>query len=134
MTENMKKFLALAKENEELSEKLKNGLTTEELTALAKEQGITLTEEDYSVSEGTPLTDEELDDVAGGFLHQKSPFYQDRFMFDEDEANALAQCGINLCPGVIYRTSDLSQVLGCRENGDVVAKILQKMGITERKD
>ncbi|MBR1740456.1 MAG: Nif11-like leader peptide family RiPP precursor [Lachnospiraceae bacterium] len=74
MTENMKNFLTLAKENEEVSEKFKNGLSDEEMTALAKEHGIELTEEDFktngknllSTDEGTALSDEELDKVAGG--------------------------------------------------------------------
>ena len=63
----MKKFLALADENSELSEKLKNGLSEEEMSALAKEHSIELTEEDFktngknllSTNDGTALSDEE---------------------------------------------------------------------------
>ena len=64
MTENMKQFLETVSKNDELIEKV-NKMNKDELVALAKELGITLTEEDFEkpVEE---LSDDELDTVAGG--------------------------------------------------------------------
>ena len=64
MTENMKKLLELASTNPKLQEKLNNA-TKETLIALAKEQGITLTDADFAAPQGE-ISDDELDAVAGG--------------------------------------------------------------------
>lgn len=59
--------------NEELVKKAKEAKTVEELLALAKENSIELTEEqakacfDQLHSTSGELSDDELDDVAGGF-------------------------------------------------------------------
>ena len=64
MTENMKKFLEAVSRDEALTAKV-GSLGKEELIALAKELGITLTEADFSEPSGE-LDDDELDAVAGG--------------------------------------------------------------------
>lgn len=64
MTENMKKLLELASSNEELRTRL-NSAFKEELIALAKEQGITLTKADFEAPAGE-INDDELEAVAGG--------------------------------------------------------------------
>lgn len=64
MTENMKKLLELASVNEEFKDKM-NAASKEELIALAKEHGLTLTEADFDAPTGE-LSDDELDAVSGG--------------------------------------------------------------------
>ena len=64
MTENMKKFLELISSNEELVAKLNNA-SKDEVIALAKEQGVTLTEADFE-AQSAEISDDELDAVAGG--------------------------------------------------------------------
>ncbi len=74
MTENMKAFMDALKNNEELGKKFEkiSGNAqdegkdyTDELLALAKECGITLTQEDFDLGEGE-LSDEDLENVSGG--------------------------------------------------------------------
>ncbi len=74
MTENMKAFMDALKNNEELKKKfdeISNKEQTEqkdyndEYIALAKECGITLTDEDFEHYEGE-LSDEDLQNVSGG--------------------------------------------------------------------
>lgn len=64
MTENIKKLLELVSNNEELKNKLNNA-PREEFIAIAKEQGITLTEADFEAGNGE-LSEDELDTVTGG--------------------------------------------------------------------
>lgn len=64
MADNMKKFLELVSQNEELGKKL-NGMNKEEIIAAAKELGVELTEDDLK-QESEELSDDELDAVAGG--------------------------------------------------------------------
>lgn len=64
MTENMRKFLETVSRSEELCAKA-NGAGKDELTAMAKELGIELTEADFEQPAGE-LSDDELDAVAGG--------------------------------------------------------------------
>ena len=64
MTENMKQFLEAVSKDEALTAKV-GTLGKEELIALAKELGITLTEDDFAQS-ATELNDDELNVVAGG--------------------------------------------------------------------
>ena len=72
MTENMKKWLELVSQNEDLQKKLVSlqDKTIEQqkaaAIALAKENGITLTDEDLEKSQSEELSDDELDAVAGG--------------------------------------------------------------------
>lgn len=72
MTDNMKKWLELVSANKELQEKLtelsKKDLEQQKkgLFALAKENGITLTDEDLERPQSEELSDDELDAVAGG--------------------------------------------------------------------
>ncbi len=75
MTENMKAFLDAISNNEDLKEKVDeiNEKEEEELKghiaeyiSLAKETGITLTEEDFRQDNRTELSDDELQAVAGG--------------------------------------------------------------------
>ena len=126
MTENMKKFLTLSKENKEISEKLKKGLSKEDLIALAKEQGIELAEEDFmtngknllSLDGGTALSDEELDNVAGG----EHGFEDDRFYWVTFQCkNCGCEHGVKVA-GVIwdkYMTVYLNdwRCFGCGERG-----------------
>lgn len=64
MSENIKKLLELASSNRELADKV-NSASKEELVAIAKEQGIDLTEADFEAPKGT-VGDDELDVVTGG--------------------------------------------------------------------
>lgn len=64
MNDNLKKFLELASQNQELANKLENA-DQESVLQLAKEQGIALTEEDFNQSD-TMISDDELNAVAGG--------------------------------------------------------------------
>ena len=64
MTESMKKFLEAVSRDEALTAKV-GTLAKEELIALAKEMGITLTDADLAKPTGE-LDDDELDAVAGG--------------------------------------------------------------------
>lgn len=68
MTDNMKKFLELISDSEELSAKL-NIATMEEAIAIAKEQGITLTDADFVLPSGE-VSDDELDGVSGGISNR----------------------------------------------------------------
>ncbi len=77
MTENMKAFLDAISNNEELKEKVDeiNKKEEEELKghiaeyiSLAKEVGITLTEEDFQPEKDAEMNDEELEAVTGGSL------------------------------------------------------------------
>ena len=65
MTDNLKAFLEKASCDKELMEKISTEKDPQALIALAKEKGITLTEEDFKrpVEE---LSEDELDTVAGG--------------------------------------------------------------------
>ncbi len=86
MTENMKAFMDAIQNNEDLKKKFdeisKGGMEgrtsyAKEYTALAKECGITLTDEDFELDE-EELSDEELKEVAGGRastdIHQQAEF------------------------------------------------------------
>ena len=72
MTENAKKWMELVSRNKELQEKLMamNNKTLEEakknVIALAGENGVTLSDEDFTPVPREELSDDELDDVAGG--------------------------------------------------------------------
>lgn len=63
MTESFKKLLELISGNEELTARLNNA-SKDEVIALAKEQGITLTEADFEQS--GEMSEDELDAVTGG--------------------------------------------------------------------
>ena len=70
MNENVKKFLEEASKNEELKAKL--AALTDKDTAvvkaveIAKEYGFTLTADDFKTADGTDLSADELEAVAGG--------------------------------------------------------------------
>ena len=72
MTENAKKWLELLSQNKELQKKLlevKDKSPDQQklaVTALAKENGITLTDADMEKPQSEELSDDELDAVAGG--------------------------------------------------------------------
>ena len=70
MNENLKKFLEEASKNEELKTKLKaltdKDTATEKAIEIAKEYGFTLTTEDFKETHGAVISDDELDQVAGG--------------------------------------------------------------------
>ena len=72
MTDNMKKWMELVSQNRSLQEKLmaQEGKTLAQqksvLIALAKENGIALTETDFTPEESEELSDDELGAVAGG--------------------------------------------------------------------
>ena len=63
MSENLKKFLEVVTQNEELCAKL-NGMSKDAIMAAAKAVGIELTEAD--LAQNAELNDTELDAVAGG--------------------------------------------------------------------
>ena len=72
MTENMKRFLEEAEKDAAFAEKLEAAESPEALLALAAEKGFTLTAEDLAAEETAgELSDDELDDVAGGAAVQK---------------------------------------------------------------
>ena len=70
MNENLKKFLEEASKNEELKTKLEaltdKDTATEKAIEIAKEYGFTLTTEDFKETHGAEISDDELDQVAGG--------------------------------------------------------------------
>ena len=70
MNENLKKFLEEASKNEELKTKLEaltdKDTATEKAIEIAKESGFTLTTEDFKETHGAVLSDDELNQVAGG--------------------------------------------------------------------
>lgn len=66
MTENKKKLFEAVSEQEELKEKLCKAQTKEEIIELAKDLGITLTEDDFAKEDGTLLSEDELAVTAGG--------------------------------------------------------------------
>lgn len=70
MNENLKKFLEEASKNEELKTKLEaltdKDTATEKAIEIAKEYGFTLTTEDFKETHGEVISDDELDQVAGG--------------------------------------------------------------------
>ena len=69
MTENMQKFLEAAGKDEALTEALNSADAPEDVLAKAKELGFELTEEDLRAATPTgELSDEELEDVAGGIF------------------------------------------------------------------
>ena len=69
MTEKMAAFLEEAGKDEALIEALENIEKPEDLIALASQKGFELTEEDLDMELLTgEMSDDELDDVAGGFM------------------------------------------------------------------
>ena len=69
MTENMKKFIEAADADPELAKAAEKLESLEDLIALAEKKGFTLTAEDLKPEEPTgELSDDELEDVAGGRL------------------------------------------------------------------
>ena len=65
MTDNMKKFLELAMSDAELTAQL-NGMAKEAIIAAAQQRGIALTEADFAADTRAELSEDELDEVAGG--------------------------------------------------------------------
>lgn len=65
MSENLKKILELASQDEAFAKELQSA-DKETLIRMAKERGITLTEEDFQKPD-KELSEEELDSVAGGY-------------------------------------------------------------------
>lgn len=68
MTEQMKSFMEAIAQDQALAEALNAAETPEAVIALAKEKGITLTEQDLALVQAPAgeLSDDDLDDVAGG--------------------------------------------------------------------
>lgn len=70
MSENMKEFLKEVENNAELKARLSalpdEEASKEKVVEIAKEYGFTLTAEDYEVSDGENISDDELEAVAGG--------------------------------------------------------------------
>ena len=68
MTEQMKSFMEAIAQDQALAEALNAAETPEAVLALAKEKGITLTEQDLALAQAPvgELSDDDLDDVAGG--------------------------------------------------------------------
>ena len=65
MTENMKKFLEMISQDDELAQKCST-MCAKEIISLAQEMGITLTAADFENPTVEELSDDELDAVAGG--------------------------------------------------------------------
>ena len=67
MTENMRKFMEEASRDKDFADRLTMSQSPEEVIALAKEKGFTLTMEELAVKPAYgELDDDELDAVAGG--------------------------------------------------------------------
>ena len=72
MTENMKKWMELVSQNEVLQKKLQDMAddtrddSIAKMIEIAKENGITLTADDFETPPCEELSDDELDAVAGG--------------------------------------------------------------------
>lgn len=70
MSENLKKFLEEASKNEELRAKLEaltdKSSVEEKAIEIAKEYGFTLSAEDFKTAEAYDLSQDELNQVAGG--------------------------------------------------------------------
>ena len=65
MTDNMKKFLEQVSSDGELTARLK-GMDKDAIIAAAQQRGIALTEADFAADTGMELSEDELDEVAGG--------------------------------------------------------------------
>lgn len=65
MTENIRKLLELISGNAELTARLNNA-SKEDVIALAKELGITLTDADFDPPENGEISENELETVSGG--------------------------------------------------------------------
>lgn len=66
MTDNAKKFLEALSADEELKDRACAVQTKEEVIELARELGVTLSEEDFTDQEGRAMSEEELAAVSGG--------------------------------------------------------------------
>ncbi len=67
MTENMQLFLKKASEDKELAQKVSEEKDINVLIAIAKDLGITLTEEEFNENTApNELSDDEIDAVTGG--------------------------------------------------------------------
>lgn len=69
MTDNSKKLLELASQNEELRKALNEATDMEKVISIAREYGISLTEDDLKAPDyegDKKLSSEELDSVVGG--------------------------------------------------------------------
>ena len=62
--EQLKAFLAKAKDDQSIQEKLKAAKSPEDVVGIAKEQGY-----EFTADKITELSEEELEGVAGGFNH-----------------------------------------------------------------
>jgi predicted ribosomally synthesized peptide with nif11-like leader len=71
MTEQLKSFMETMAQDQSLAEALNAAETPEAVIALAKEKGITLTEQDLALAQAPvgELSDDDLDDVAGGAIN-----------------------------------------------------------------
>lgn len=74
------------------------------------------------------LSDEELDEVAGGFAYRDGgPFRQDRLMFSLEEAAILSEhLGVQLVHGIAYKTSELKDLGIPGKNGREIEKYLKE--------
>ena len=64
--EQLKVFLEKVKADTSLQEKLKAATDNDAVTAIAKEAGFSISADDLQKAQSTKLSDEELEDVAGG--------------------------------------------------------------------
>ncbi|WP_114990928.1 Nif11-like leader peptide family natural product precursor [Synechococcus sp. UW179A] len=64
--EQLKAFLAKAKDDQSIQDKLKAAKTPEDVVAIAKEHGHEFTDVEFTGDKITALSEEELEGVAGG--------------------------------------------------------------------
>ena len=64
--EQLKAFLEKVKSETSLQEKLKAAVDTDAALEIAKEAGFNISADDLQKAQSTKLSDEELEDVAGG--------------------------------------------------------------------
>ena len=65
--EQLKAFIEKVKADTSLQEKLKAAADADAVLAIAKEAGFMISADDLKIGPATELSDEELEDVAGGY-------------------------------------------------------------------
>ncbi len=114
-------------QNKELFEKAKAAKSVEELMALAKENGIEMTDEEGAayfaqLNKSGELSDEELDNVAGGGCHKKDGRLIVTVWYSCDDFTC-KKCGrkntgdhfhIQTQNGVDQRVSYMQQCMNCK--------------------
>ena len=71
--EQLKAFLEKVKADTSLQEKLKDALNADAVVSIAKEEGFSISADEFTKAQSTELSDEELEGVAGGTRRHVGP-------------------------------------------------------------